>query len=536
MDSRRLPRVSRPMGIRACILLLIASAVGVEAGAEGERIVLRSADAAQLEQIRASLEATPVRTLRGGSQVWELPGGTRADALARLREDDRIDYVAPFDGDERSLFADRSVTHDLTPDQTERLAQLQQRPTTGTLHTAALHPGRFAADLLDSSTADEAPIHLDLLPGQRFEARARRVQARDEGLTWYGTLADRGQATLVLRGEQVTGQVDAAGKRFSIRPLGGGLHAIYEVKQEKFPPEHRPEFHDEIPPKSAAELPQPSASPPTADSPIPRVDVMVVYPSSLASGAVDLAGEVQLAIDLTNQSYENSEVRATVNLVHHQALDYEATGQTGSDLAALVSAAEPGLESIASLRDAHGADVVLMLLEEGADFCGEAADIPADDASAFAVVSADCASANLSFAHELGHLLGARHDVDADPETEPFKHGHGHFVGRVSNDESPHVGTGEDSLWGWLTGLFTPDDPEESEDVTEHATEAQPAKARTIMAYAKGCGFCDRIPYWSNPNLQYDGHSLGTAELEDNARVLSYMAPFVADFRSPNGQ
>jgi hypothetical protein len=112
----------------------------------------------------------------------------------------------------------------------------------------------------------------------------------------------------------------------------------------------------------------------------------------------------------------------------------------------------------------------------------------AEKASAFAVVNYDCAVGNLSLAHEFGHLLGLRHDRGADPADKPFKDGHGY---------------------------------------------AYRTDWRTIMAYADACGFCTRMPIWSNPNLKYNGVPSGTREFENEAGVINQTAPIVTSSLFP---
>ena len=98
---------------------------------------------------------------------------------------------------------------------------------------------------------------------------------------------------------------------------------------------------------------------------------------------------------------------------------------------------------------------------------------------AFSVVSLDCATGVYSFAHELGHNLGATHDPDnSEPGEGIFPYSHGY------------------------------QDPD--------------GEFRTIMAYKKGCpGKCPRINLWSNPDRSYNGKPLGIRDRANNAETLS---------------
>ena len=91
----------------------------------------------------------------------------------------------------------------------------------------------------------------------------------------------------------------------------------------------------------------------------------------------------------------------------------------------------------------------------------------------------------ISIAHEIGHILGVRHDRKVDPGNRPFPYGHGYVNG---------------TRW------------------------------RDIMSYAESCSGCLRIPYWSNPRVMYNGEPTGT-DTEDNARVILEQAERVSKFR-----
>jgi len=148
------------------------------------------------------------------------------------------------------------------------------------------------------------------------------------------------------------------------------------------------------------------------------------------------------------------------------------------------------------LRADYDADFCLLIAEDS-DFygyCGIAFDIEASRSGAFGVVANNCMQNNYSFAHELGHLLGADHDVDWDVAPPyPYAHGYIYFTGK------------------W----------------------------RTIMSYNLPCkakGYsCKRIGYWSNPNVNHptDLVPMGTDSLENNARVLRDYNNTFAQFEQP---
>jgi hypothetical protein len=89
-------------------------------------------------------------------------------------------------------------------------------------------------------------------------------------------------------------------------------------------------------------------------------------------------------------------------------------------------------------------------------------ELEASCTEAFAVVPINCATITYSFAHELGHVMGADHNKESVTFSPPFKYSRGYVA--LSN--------------AW----------------------------RTIMAYPTvSCILpaCQRIPHWSNPSVWY---------------------------------
>jgi hypothetical protein len=167
-------------------------------------------------------------------------------------------------------------------------------------------------------------------------------------------------------------------------------------------------------------------------------------------------------------------------------VDYEEANVT-NPLQDLV-AARGVMAKVHAERTATGADIVLLLLRPNLDACGLAPVVLASANTAFAVVSWPCID-NHSAAHEIGHLFGALHDPETNPQVVPFPYGHGYI--------SP------DRKW------------------------------RTIMAYGQPCGNCGRIGQFSDPDNLYNGQPTGTPDISNVARVHRERAIAVANFLSP---
>ena len=101
------------------------------------------------------------------------------------------------------------------------------------------------------------------------------------------------------------------------------------------------------------------------------------------------------------------------------------------------------------------------------------------------MVHHECAAATYSLAHEIGHLIGARHDLNLDKNMTPFPYGHGYVNG---------------------------------------------TKWRDIMSYKESCGGCPRLPVWSSPTVHVKGEPAGTPSSTTPASI-SEQAARVAAFR-----
>lgn len=220
----------------------------------------------------------------------------------------------------------------------------------------------------------------------------------------------------------------------------------------------------------------------------PVIDVMVLYTNQAAASTPDLSAHANNAVQWSNETLNNSNINATLNFVHAQQVDYNDTGFFETDLDRLVNPNDGYIDFIHSLREWVGADIVVMLTSSG-NYCGLAADIEATSNLAFAIAKAGCVFGELlTFPHEIGHLIGGRHDVDPLGDPRPYAHGY------VSPDES------------W----------------------------QTVMSIS---GSSARIPYWSSPDILHpeDFIPMGTAEWNDVRRVWIERAPTVAGFMGDSG-
>ena len=247
----------------------------------------------------------------------------------------------------------------------------------------------------------------------------------------------------------------------------------------------------------------PPVQPDVGTQAITYIDVMVVYTSravTAVGGVSAMNALVDLAVQETNQSYINSNVNQRLNLVYQGQIAYDegANPDFGTTLNRLTEKADGHMDNVHALRDAHGADVVNLMIE-GSQYCGIAwlmnSPSVSFEADAFSVVAQSCATGYYSFAHELGHNMGSRHDTYVDANNTPYPYSHG-FTYPAGN---------------W----------------------------RTIMAYNNACTAmgknCTRLQFWSNPTVNREGVAMGNASTADNHASLNNTAATVAAFRTSIG-
>jgi hypothetical protein len=177
---------------------------------------------------------------------------------------------------------------------------------------------------------------------------------------------------------------------------------------------------------------------------------------------------IALAVTETNQSYVNSGLTQRISLA--QAIETapgDARNQFSADLSALQNLADGKFDELDAARNEFLADTVALIIENSSS-CGLGY-LNSSATSAFTVTHRTCATGYYSFGHELGHNLSAHHDW--------------YVADCASGGSCPH-NKGFINLAG---------------------------RWRTVMAYNDLCSetapgtYCNRLPYWSNPNINYQG-------------------------------
>ena len=357
--------------------------------------------------------------------------------------------------------------------------------------------GTFNADALGA-----ASVSVTLPDGREIRAeRQRTVEDRSKGLrSWVGTFAEQPGSVFSMttfRGV-TTGYISYGTETWELAPGGSNRHMLFRVDDDKLPKAERvlspPAANDAT---GASTYQVPAA---TADAASGAVhDILVLYtPAAVARyGQATLESQIQNAVQVANQAYQNSQIGITLNLVGLQQISYTETGAIQTSLYDLQGATDGKMDTVHALRDKLGADIV-SLISEDTDACGigwAMRSVSTSFASyAFNVVRSSCLSQH-SLAHEVGHNQGNMHDRANSSSGGAFPYSYG-FRRCVSD------GTG----------------------------------FRTVMSYS--CSGASRVAWFSNPNVAYNGYATGiayetdAASAADNARSMMNTASTVAAFRT----
>ncbi|MBM3301094.1 MAG: hypothetical protein FJY85_14205, partial [Deltaproteobacteria bacterium] len=208
----------------------------------------------------------------------------------------------------------------------QRLSAIRKDVTTKNLWVVEIN-----LDLLQSKS-----LTLNVNTDTPLDASTARVEKRStKDFTWFGKIGGpkaQGQAVLTVKDGQVFGTIQSDKGQYEVVPLGSGQYAIVEVDQSKFPPD---EGHDVMEMEEEPQSIQKPEGEPRSDS-VDRsertaegkyiVRVIVAYTAAArtkAGGTANMEGEIQKAVDLTNQSYGNSRINVLMVLAHSFETAYD---------------------------------------------------------------------------------------------------------------------------------------------------------------------------------------------------------------------
>lgn len=244
------------------------------------------------------------------------------------------------------------------------------------------------------------------------------------------------------------------------------------------------------------------------DDPL-TIDLLVVYTPAAENWALgdwqvsDIHDLIDIALQTANTVMENSETGITFNMVYKHKTDY-VEDNTIEDLYRITDPWDGYMDEVHVLRDAYYADEILFIPE--VDFTGGVAWLlydedgfpPEVDYYAVALSRVQQTSWTYTAVHEIGHNMGCGHHAEQSVQPGP-------------------------GLFYYSSGW--------------RGTTLQNTQFSTVMTYESGAYFDDgidhpRIPYFSSPNIFFEGVPLGTG-YADNVQTLKRTKTAVAAYRTP---
>ena len=358
-----------------------------------------------------------------------------------------------------------------------------------------LDVARVAAD----GARGPATLTLNLFDDAVFRARVERGAATGSGYALTGRLegVPFGTMALVVNGPVVAGTVRTPEATWRIRSAGNRLFLVRQVDLSTLPPEAdplvRPAPEAGAAPRSGVRSRSAPAvggmdeDPPAVDDGS-TIDMLIFYTPEARDhegGTAEIEALIDLMVAETNQAYANSGVIQRLDLVRQEEVDYHEEGDLLDDFGRFVTVADGHMDSVYALRDAYAADLMhlITLRESGRDPCGIAVTVVGPgivQAGSTGATGSDCGAT--TFAHEVGHNMGLRHDRyqtnDSGVIDVPYPYSAGYVNQRAFDAGAPASGR-------W----------------------------RTVMAYNDECddaGFhCTQLFRFSNADQTYLGDALG---------------------------
>ena len=381
---------------------------------------------------------------------------------------------------------------DLSISELERLAQIQAQDMYSELSLIQL------GSLIEVQDGGKIIVNFPNDDCQNLVYKAKRVDYENEdSYSWYGVLESTADPEDCLcRTGAITIEASEFGKiahimvddkTFEVLQLSPDRFALGKLDVSKFD-----ESECGVTDATPVGYTDPNYNTQDRSNSNCNVRCLVLYTPNAEIVEGDVAAintRVNLAIAQTNQALRNSNVNGcqlTVQLAGVEPFDFSESTNIKSDVGMIATDI-----TAMTLRDNFEADIVLTLTG-GASYGttrGIVDAIGPIEEQAFAIVQTGAATTGrFTFAHEVSHLFGGRHNTDSD--------------------------SGSAHAHRFKTGNFLPCIFGSSQ--------------RTIL-YSLATGQ-SRIQHYSNPNVKVDGKKTGTTN-RNNAQQMINTACTVAGFR-----
>ncbi|MCG8463447.1 MAG: zinc-dependent metalloprotease [Xanthomonadales bacterium] len=284
---------------------------------------------------------------------------------------------------------------------------------------------------------------INLGPGLVYPVKQLEAYAMDDEYTAWSGEIDMGvsfaeksdeeksanQALFVRsKGDRIYGQIQLGHQTFELLTMNNGEYVLVERDYSQLnhgddTPETDYTAYGQFPFDYSLSEAGPAGSPgPRGGNTQIRV-IQAVTPQ-----VVNALGGISAAVDLmhffiaqTNQVYRNNNLALRLVNAGTFRVSPNERSTVGANLSDLVDTDDVFLDNYATnRRNERSADLVALIVNAN-NLCGQAAGIGVTQSRGYFVVNRRCR--NFTFAHEIGHLFGARHDTDTN--RSPFSYGHG---------------------------------------------------------------------------------------------------------------